>query len=57
MAGGVIYRTLDGRVFNTHARYRFRLSQDHNRGWVIDRIKKTVLWNEGDPYIHGGVKK
>ena len=56
-ASSMIFRTLDGLVFNTHARYHFRLFQDQDRGWVIDRIKQTVLWNEGDPGIHGGVKK
>lgn len=56
-ASSMIFRTLDGLVFNTHARYHFRLFQDKDQGWVIDRIKQTVLWNEGDPGIHGGVKK
>ncbi len=52
----MIFRTLDGLVFNTHARYQFRLSKDQGRGWVIDRIRQTVLWNEGDPDIYTGVK-
>ena len=56
-ASSMIFRTFDGLVFNTHARYHFGLSQDQDRGWVIDRIKQTVLWNEGDPDIHSGVKK
>ena len=56
-AGSMIFRTLDGVVFNTHARYQFGLSEDQDRGWLIDRIKQTVLWNEGDPDIHSGVKK
>jgi len=38
---------LDGVVFNTHARYPFGLSKDEDRGWLIDRIMQTVLWNEG----------
>ena len=53
----MIFRKLAGSVFNTHARYHFCLSQDQDRGWVIDRIKQTVPWNEGDPNIHSGVKK
>ncbi len=53
----MIFRTLDGLVFNTHARYHLRLSQDQDRGWVINRIKQTVPWNEGNPDIHSGVKK
>lgn len=61
MASSVIFRALNGLVFNTHARYLFGLSQsqdgDKNRKSVIDRIKKTVLWNEGDPNIHSGVKR
>ena len=56
-ASSMIFRSLDGVVFNTHARYHFRMFQDQDRGWVIDRIKQTVLWNEGDPDIHRGVKK
>ena len=56
-ASSMIFRTLDGSVFNTHARYQFRLSHDQDRGWIIDRIKQTVPWNEGDPDIHSGVKK
>ena len=56
-ASSMIFRTLDGVVFNTHARYQFVLSEDQDQGWVIDRIKQTVLWNEGDPNIHSGVKK
>ncbi len=57
VASSMIFRTLDGVVFNTHARYQFGLSEDQDRGWVIDRIKQTVLWNEGDPDIHSGVNK
>ena len=57
MASSIIYRALNGAVFNTHARYLFGLSEDQDRGWVIDRIKHTVLWNEGDPAIHSGVKR
>ncbi len=56
-ASSMIFRTLDGLVFNTHARYHFHLFQDRARGWVVDRIKQTVLWNEGDPDIHSGLKK
>ncbi len=56
-ASSMIFRTLDSVVFNTQARYLFRLSKDQGRGWVIDRIKQTVLWNEGDPDIHSGVNK
>ena len=56
-ASSMIFRSLDCVVFNTHARYLFRLYQDQDREWVIDRIKQTVLWNEGDPNIHSGVKK
>ena len=48
---------MDGVVFNTNARYQFDLSEDQDRGWVIDQFKQTVLWNEGDPGIHRGVKK
>ena len=56
-ASSMIFRAMDGLVFNTHARYDFRLSKHQDRGWIIDRIKQTVLWNEGDPEIHSGVKK
>ena len=55
-ASSMIFRSLDGVVFNTHTRYQFGLSKDQDRGWVIDRIMQTVLWNEGDPEIHSGVK-
>jgi len=51
-ASSMIFRALDGEVFNTHARYRFGLSEDQDRGWVIDRINQTVPWNEGNPDIH-----
>ncbi len=50
-AGSMIFRSLDGLVFNAHARHHIRLSQDQDRGWAIDRIKQTVLWNEGDPNV------
>ena len=30
---------------------------DQGRGWVTDRIKQTVLWNEGDPNIHSEAKR
>ena len=55
-ASSMIFRTLDGVAFNTHARYQFGLCKDQDRGWVIERIKQTVLWNEGKPDIHSGVK-
>ena len=56
-ASSMIFPTLDGVVFNTHARYHFRVSKQKGRVWVIDRIEQTLLWNEGDPDIHSGVKK
>ena len=56
-ASSIIFQALDGRVFDTHARHHFGLSQDPGRGWAIDRIKQTVRWNEGDSDIHSEVKK
>ena len=42
LASSMIFRSLNGLVFNHHARYQFGLSEDQDRGWVIDRIKQTV---------------
>ena len=60
-ASSMIFKALSGVVFNTRATRRFGLPRaqdgDQDRRWVIDGIKQTVLWDEGDPDIPSGVKK
>jgi len=56
-ASSVIFRRRGSAFFNTHATYQFGLSQHTQRGWLIDRIKQNVLWNEGDPTIHSGANQ
>lgn len=43
-----------GIPFNTHAIYKFTLVP-LEQTWRINKIKQTVLWNEGDASIHSGV--
>ena len=46
----------NNKIFNTHAIYNFKLIYESGQ-WKIGKIKQTVLWNEGDPSIHSGVKQ
>ena len=55
-ASGIILHSLDQRAFNAHARYQFGMTRTRDRGWLISRIKQTILWNEGDSAIHSGAK-
>ncbi len=51
----IIFRKNElNQIFNTHAIYNFYLIRI-NKSWKINRIKQTVLWNEGDATIHQGV--
>jgi SnoaL-like domain len=53
----IIYRLdNDGNQFNSHAIYHFTLISNQDNQWKIAKIKQSILWNEGDPSIHGGVK-
>jgi hypothetical protein len=37
---------------NTHAIYEFGLIKTLGTGWLIDSIKQSVLWNDGDSTVH-----
>ncbi len=50
-----ILRRLQEDFFNTHAVYKFTLFYKNDR-WLIGKIKQEVLWNEGNPEIHSGLK-
>jgi hypothetical protein len=41
--------------FTTHCYYLFSLQRTPG-GWKIGGVKQTILWNEGNPSIHRGVK-
>jgi hypothetical protein len=51
-ASSTIFRRSEDRAFNTHAIYEFGLRQTLGTGWLIDSIKQSVLWNEGDSTVH-----
>ena len=52
----IIYRQDNaGKQFNSHAVYRFHLIQLQSNEWKIEKIKQSILWNEGDSSIHPGV--
>jgi SnoaL-like domain len=51
-ASSTIFRRSEDRVFNTHAIYEFGLIKTVGTGWLIDSIKQSVLWNEGDSTVH-----
>ena len=52
---GMIYRAKDDEHFNSHVVYDFQLERA-GTSWLIVGIQQTVLWNEGNPDIHPGVK-
>lgn len=54
----VIFRSGPNRQdnFTTHCIYTFNL-QKINSAWKITGIIQKVIWNEGDPSIHRGVKQ
>lgn len=45
----------DGATFDTAARYDFQLRRGSD-GWRIDGIRQSVLWNRGDPRVHGALR-
>ena len=51
-ASSTIFRRSEDRVFNTHAIYEFGLIKTIGTGWLIDSIKQSVLWNDGDSTVH-----
>lgn len=52
----IIYRQdNDGKQFNSHAIYRFHFVKLQNDEWKIEKIKQSILWNDGDSSIHAGV--
>jgi uncharacterized phosphosugar-binding protein len=51
----MIFRSDGARHFNSHAFYTFSLVL-RGHSWRISAIKQRILWNEGDPSIHKGVK-
>jgi hypothetical protein len=50
---GLIQRRRDERFFHSHVIYLFRLERSSG-SWRIQAITQRVLWNEGDPSLHGG---
>ncbi len=42
--------------FDTAGHYLHGLTRTAN-GWRIDRIRQTVLWNRGNPEIHGALRR
>ncbi len=54
-ASMIIWRKAGETQFTTHCIYVFRLRKDPS-GWKIAGITQKVLWNEGNPAIHTGVK-
>ena len=53
VASTIIFRNKDEEHFDTHAIYRFGLTNEAS-SWYISSIKQTVLWNEGNPDVHVG---
>jgi SnoaL-like protein len=51
-ASSTIFRRSEDRVFHTHAIYEFGLIKTLGAGWLIDSIKQSVLWNDGDSMVH-----
>jgi hypothetical protein len=51
-ASSTIFRKSEDRIFNTHAIYEFGLRKALETGWLIDSIKQSVLWNDGDSTVH-----
>jgi hypothetical protein len=51
-ASSTIFRKSGDRIFNTHAIYEFGLIKGLGTGWLIDSIKQSVLWNDGDSTVH-----
>ncbi|MGH8689117.1 MAG: nuclear transport factor 2 family protein [Burkholderiales bacterium] len=54
-ASCLIFRSDGSKSFNSHAFYRFTLSEKDG-AWRIAAITQRILWNEGDPSIHKGAK-
>lgn len=51
----LILRRRGEQFFNTHAIYEFTCVNEQAE-WLIAAIKQIVLWNEGNPELHSGVK-
>ncbi len=45
----------DGATFDTAARYEFGLRCEAD-GWRVSGIQQVVLWNRGDPRVHGALR-
>jgi ketosteroid isomerase-like protein len=45
----------DGTTFDTAAQYTFRFRRGTD-DWRIDHIQQKVLWNRGDPRVHGALR-
>ena len=54
-ASGMIYRRHGDRFFDSHVIYEFRFVRSAG-AWRIAAIRQAVLFSEGDPAIHAGVK-
>ena len=50
----ILRTSADGATFDTAARYDFQLRCGSD-GWRIDGIRQSVLWNRGDPRVHGAL--
>ncbi len=54
-ASCVIFRRNESAVFTTHAQYQFGLVE-RDFVWFIVSIRQRVLWNDGDPSLHAGIR-
>ena len=51
----ILRTSADGATFDTAARYEFGLRREPD-GWRVDGIQQVVLWNRGDPRVHGALR-
>ncbi|MFN8412881.1 MAG: nuclear transport factor 2 family protein [Anaerolineales bacterium] len=54
-ASMMVWRKSETEEFTTHCVYDFQLIRQMGK-WRINGITQKVLWNEGQPAIHKGVK-
>ena len=49
-------RSNEGEFFDTYGSYTHTLERTPH-GWKICQVKQTVLWNKGNPLLHGAHRK
>jgi hypothetical protein len=57
VSAAVIYRFRpdDAERFDTYCAYTHTLARTAS-GWKISKVKQTVYWNTGNPYVHTGAR-